>query len=178
VAGNELTLYQALSQADFPEEYNPKIRRWDCNGEEDVKIAADNDGYLKLEDGVEIKFEPGKYYQTGDYWLIPARSATGGIEWPGNVFKSPEGIKHHYCKLALVNYDNNSNFQFIQDCRPSFPPLNEIKMGEACCDVTVGDGKSSFGDVDSIQDAFNKVKPGGNICLLPGVHRANLEMKE
>ncbi len=40
-----------------------------------------NHDYLKLEDGIEIKFVDGKY-KTGDYWFIPARSTKGEIEWP------------------------------------------------------------------------------------------------
>jgi hypothetical protein len=44
------------------------------------------------------------HYRTGDYWLIPARVATGDIEWPveidnvGNIVlitQPPLGIRHH-----------------------------------------------------------------------------------
>ncbi len=159
-----------------------KIRRWDSNGAVKVEIPANNDGFLKLEDGVEIKFEQGKEYKTGDYWLIPARSATADIEWPKDATNNPEskipdGIKHHYGKLALVEINDEVFVNFIQDCRESFPPLNEIRTDQGCCTVTVGDGKSSFGDVDSIQEAIAKVKTGGNICLLPGLHEANVIIK-
>ena len=46
-----------------------------------VDVPAANDGFIELEGGVQVKFEPGTY-KTGDYWLIPARTATGSIEWP------------------------------------------------------------------------------------------------
>lgn len=160
-----------------------KIRRWDSNGAVKVEIPAGNEGFLKLEDGVEIKFEQGKEYKTGDYWLIPARRATADIEWPKDgannpKSKTPDGIKHHYGQLALVEINDEVFVSFIQDCRESFPPLNEIQIGQGCCTVTVGDGKSSFGDVDSIQEAIGKVRTGGDICLLPGVHEANVIIEQ
>jgi hypothetical protein len=44
-------------------------------------------GWLALEDGVDIQFvDPqNSVYRTGDYWLIPARVATGDIERPGQT---------------------------------------------------------------------------------------------
>jgi len=41
---------------------------------------------LTLADGVQIQFQksdpdgPAETYRTGDYWLIPARTATGDVE--------------------------------------------------------------------------------------------------
>jgi hypothetical protein len=67
-------------------------------------------------------------YQTGDYWLIPARTATGDIEWPRTddanpIPQSPIGIKHHYCRLAVINAAQ-TNTQ-VTDCRRLFDPLTE-----------------------------------------------------
>lgn len=181
--GEKLTIETCPEDVGWdPNEFanNPKVRSWDSVGTLQVHIPTDNEGFIHLEGGVEIKFEDGEDYQSGDYWFIPARSATGDIEWPKHesdltiqIFKAPDGIKHHYCQLALVNIDNNG-FHFLQDCRDFFPPLNEVTIGKGCCTFTVGDGISSFGDFDSIQDAVDKVKQGGYICLLPGVHEANV----
>lgn len=159
-----------------------KIRRWDSNGAAKVEIPAGNEGFLKLEDGVEIKFEQGNDYKAGDYWLIPARSATGDIEWPKDATdnpesKTPDGIKHHYGKLALVEIKDHNFNKFIQDCREFFPPLNEVTIGKGCCTVTVGDGESTNGDVNSLQEAIAQVQTGGTICLLPGLHKANVIIK-
>ena len=62
----------------------------------------------------------GALSRTGDYWLIPARTATGDVEWPtetdkdsqGNLTivplaKPPDGIKHHYAPVAVITVDNN-----------------------------------------------------------------------
>ena len=82
----------AITDASYPPEQNPKIRRWDWDQTLPtpppypllVQIPTDNDGYLELEDGVEVKFADGTY-KTGDYWLIPARTATADVDWPEEV---------------------------------------------------------------------------------------------
>ena len=66
-------------KANFPDKIadrpnNPKVRRWDG-------AQAPVAGWFELEDGVQIKFEAGEYH-VGDYWLIPARTATADVEWP------------------------------------------------------------------------------------------------
>ena len=75
-------------------------------------------------------------FRTGDYWVIPARTATGEIEWPpfaipntAPVPQPPRGIKHHYCRLALLALDAQAKgWKVSDDCRPIFPPLTE-----PCC---------------------------------------------
>ncbi|MDA4121769.1 MAG: DUF6519 domain-containing protein [Thaumarchaeota archaeon] len=82
----------AITNADYPQGQNPKVRRWDWDQTEAtpppypliVKVPTDNDGYIELEDGVEVKFADGTY-RTGDYWLIPARTATADVDWPEEV---------------------------------------------------------------------------------------------
>jgi Family of unknown function (DUF6519) len=45
-----------------------------------AKILEDDEdkGWLKLEDGIQIKFKKNanSIYRTGDYWLIPANAFT------------------------------------------------------------------------------------------------------
>jgi hypothetical protein len=101
-----------------------KVRRWNQKetdpdsptlhgGAIPVKESDDENGWLELEDGIRIQFQPGSgepelapYYRTGDYWLLPARVATGDIEWPGDrgepLAVPPHGIDHYYAPLALV----------------------------------------------------------------------------
>ena len=100
---------------EFKREKHPYLRRWDQktgNGEgiEVLKSADDQDPWIDLEDGIQIKFSQlqNEAYQSGDYWLIPARVLTGDIEWPkednGNPKALlPHGVKHHYAPLALVD---------------------------------------------------------------------------
>ena len=92
------------------------------------------DHFLDLESGVQVRFFAGSF-KTGDYWTAAARTATadtqsGNIEWPldtGNkpLAQLPFGIKHHYCRLAMLHWDG-TNFDIFQDCRNLFPPLTEL----------------------------------------------------
>ncbi|HEX6899518.1 MAG TPA: DUF6519 domain-containing protein [Thermoanaerobaculia bacterium] len=64
------------------------------------------DGWIPLEKGIQVQFQKGGTYRPGDYWLIPARTATGDVEWPGPVNNPealpPHGVEHHYAPLALL----------------------------------------------------------------------------
>jgi hypothetical protein len=132
IAGNVLTVDTTssgpLAAAEFPDA--PKVRRWDdANGPRKVTVPGTNQGFLGLEDGVEVRFEPGRRYASGDYWLIPARTATGDVEWPENggspaapLGRPPDGIRHHYCSLALLRL-SGEKWEVAEDCRKLFPPL-------------------------------------------------------
>jgi hypothetical protein len=109
---------------------HPKVRRWeaDSGGEalRTIEVVAGNDGFLELEDGVEVKFSAGTY-RSGDYWLIPARTASGDIEWPAHQPLPPHGIQHHYCRIAVA--DVTAQAINVSDCRSIFPPLTELPEG-------------------------------------------------
>lgn len=69
-------------------------------------------------------------YRTGDYWLIPARTVTGDVEWPKDDKGHPEaqpphGTEHHYAPLAVVV--SGEGTPGVVDCRYKFRPLSE------CC---------------------------------------------
>ncbi|MGW8392249.1 DUF6519 domain-containing protein [Pseudoduganella sp. HUAS MS19] len=130
---------------------HPLLRRWDHqegdHGENGLDIVDDGAArivehtaaWLHLEDGVEIQFQPADAgtapteYRTGDYWLIPARTATGDVEWPTEqdatgqavpLALPPDGIVHHYAPLAVITVDAAGNVQDgPTDCRHQFPPL-------------------------------------------------------
>src|SRR5208337_1387477 len=69
----------APSFANFP--LNPKIRRWDSAGLIKATPATATGNWIPLENGVQVQFAIGTY-STGDYWLIPARTLTGNVDWP------------------------------------------------------------------------------------------------
>jgi hypothetical protein len=116
---------------------HPKLRRWDQNGDtataDGIAIGA---GWVALEDGVEVQFG-GSGFRTGDYWTIPARTATGEIEWPPFAVpnqspepQAPRGIRHHYCRLALLSFDaEGERWTVADDCRRCFAPLTD----PSCC---------------------------------------------
>ena len=120
-------------------DYHPLLRRWDHKERSGLSLedgavpisaaeAEENeDNWFTLEDGVQIKFkklteEEEHSYRTGDYWLIPARIATGDVEWDDAngtpLAIPPHGVEHHYAPLAVITNTNNP-----EDCRHQFSPL-------------------------------------------------------
>jgi hypothetical protein len=81
--------------------------------------------WVTLENGIRIQFQRGSF-RPGDYWLIPARTATGDVEWPGPpetpAALLPHGVEHHYAPLALVGREGVT-LKLQQDLRGSFAPL-------------------------------------------------------
>jgi hypothetical protein len=137
---------------------HPKLRRWDQSGTglTNGVITVTTGSPILLEDGVQVQFSPGTYH-TGDYWLIPARTATsvqqGYVQWPvdasGNPIPAPPvGIKHHCAKLGLVEFSTPATFVGLggstapTDCRLPFPPLTELpQQSEGCaCTIVVKPG--------------------------------------
>jgi len=127
---------------------HPKLRRWDQTGNSatpnGVPITFD---WQTIEDGIEVMFSRKDANGTpttckpGDYWLIPARTVTGEIEWPpyeipnkNPIAQPPAGIRHYYCRLALAEFDGKT--LELQDCRNIFPPLTELQV-ERCCAITL-----------------------------------------
>jgi len=115
----------------------PMLRRWDhcCDLDEfggALPVTAKPntaqglpDGWIDLEDGVQVWFSATQEYQSGDYWLIPARTATGNIEWPQEPGKTvaaartPHGPRHHYAPilLSLPPTSGPASGRRNQDCR-------------------------------------------------------------
>lgn len=133
VDGNEITLEENVP-ADLPGTAEGfRIRRWDSAGALPVTIPS-GDGFLPLEGGVEVRFQAGKTYRTGDYWLIPARTVAPYVEWPLTgktpVAMEPHGVQHHYCQLAFIRRIDGKTptIRLIRDCRILFPPLAQKAM--------------------------------------------------
>jgi hypothetical protein len=136
----------------FTQGFNPLLRRWDqtqgdpnaggwdvtANGV--VTIVEDSATWINLESGIQIQFQkPGVgavTYRSGDYWLIPARTATGDIQWPQEadqdatgktayvpLAKSPDGIDHSYAVLAQISVDGGGVVTITSDDRRAFNPV-------------------------------------------------------
>jgi hypothetical protein len=84
---------------------HPILRRWEGTASVSVNEKPGSEGYLALEDGVEVLFSEGDY-RTADYWSFPARTATGDVEWPGPAGSPkeipPHGIVHAYAPLSVI----------------------------------------------------------------------------
>lgn len=136
---------------------HPLLRRWDHVGDPDAEGALpiiegtdpgnSAEGWQELEYGVQIRFSPGGQYMSGDYWLIPARVATGDVEWPhevndhgvplkdadGNPIalgRHAAGVYHSYASLRLVRAISAGNLSG-HDCRNKFAPLPYVTYESA-----------------------------------------------
>ncbi len=92
----------------------------------------------------------------------------------------PAGIIYHRVPIAELNWNTAKDVSFaqqeIEDCRQPFRPLTNQKV---CCTFSVGDGKRTHGDFNSIEEAIRHLPPtGGKICVLPGIHTANVDIIE
>ena len=111
----------AINFADF--QTNPKLRRWGPGGVQNVAPGS----FVDVEGGVQVRFTAGSF-RTGDYWVIPARTATGDIEWPYTAPQPPFGIRHQYCLLGVVTLAAGGAIS-ATDCRKIFSPLTELSVG-------------------------------------------------
>ena len=104
------------------------LKRWDKKdgnyNELSVKKSSTDGDNTSFEDGMKIQRpKPNKLhlYQTGDYWLIPARTVTGDVEWPGREDDPhalpPQGVKHHYAPLGKIEVDSSGTVTVKDDLR-------------------------------------------------------------
>jgi hypothetical protein len=92
-----------------------------------LKEGEGSNGWLSLENGLRIQFHksnPANVYRPGDFWLIPARVATGSVIWQHEHGRPkavpPHGIEHHYAPLAIVSFGSNGVLEAQGDCRLKF----------------------------------------------------------
>jgi hypothetical protein len=149
VEGEVLTVDPPGDGQGLPDPGNlesPKLRRWDqrdapgsslaaAGGAIPVREGTTASDWIPLEDGIEVQFQPpgeaeaAHRYRTGDYWLIPARVATGDVEWPRSsadqpLALPPRGIQHPYAPLLLVRTGGPT-----VDLRRSWTPLAVCRAG-------------------------------------------------
>lgn len=140
--------------------------------------------------GLEVTFAPtgtpGVFGESGEYWVVAARPASADVVTPWRLLDEsietpppspPMGPIRHVAPVALITWapDAAGTYQpVVHDCRERFRKL--CKVG-TCCEVTVGDGVRSFGDVNNIVEAVARLPAsGGKVCLLRGHHSASVEL--
>ncbi|HKS24975.1 MAG TPA: DUF6519 domain-containing protein [Thermoanaerobaculia bacterium] len=113
---------------------HPILRRWAA---QEVKIQEAHNPrqhWFELADGIEVQFslpkgETAGRYRRGDYWLVPARTATGDVIWPRDEADAdlpaavrPHGVGHHYAPLATVKPGATTT----EDLRQKFVQLTKV----------------------------------------------------
>lgn len=154
------------------------FRLW--NGIEGIASFTNAVDPVELRDGIRLVFDAptAGNYRAGDYWTFAVRA--GEVANPDVLVDTlpPTGIVYHRVALAEVNWTGRRNTDIsgsIEDCRKRFRPLTNQKI---CCTFLIGDGVSSFGDFNSLEEAaLHLPAAGGELCLLPGMHRANLKLE-
>lgn len=161
---NKITL--KTSVAEFSGKTGLKLRRWDQSGTgtSDSGIAMTSD-WMDIEEGVQVKFSDGNY-QAGDFWLIPARTASGEIEWPpyevpnlNPVEQSPSGIHRHYCRLSLIKTQDEA--PLVEDCRKLFPSLTDICAEDICFNNDTCD----LAEAQTVQEALDLLCAANDLRL-------------
>jgi hypothetical protein len=139
-SGNLTVTLSGTPSANPDQTKHPLLRRWDQTfgdpAQAELQAGPDNAAllmegtWLSLEDGVQVQFQKAaaggtNLYRTGDYWLIPARTATGDVEWPtgtsGALALPPNGVDHHYAPLAVIKVDSSVEVTVL--CQQQFLPL-------------------------------------------------------
>ncbi|WBR99991.1 hypothetical protein OU994_16845 [Pseudoduganella sp. SL102] len=152
------------------------IRLW--NGIANIADFPDVANPAELRDGIRLAFDApaAGNYRPGDYWTFTVRA--GEIANPQVLVDDapPTGIVYHRVPLAELNWTGprNNFMPVIEDCRHRFGALTR----KTCCTFLIGDGVRTFGDFNSLEvAAMHLPAAGGELCLLPGLHRANLRLE-
>ena len=117
LATRQVTLQDTDGHRDFDARLHPLLRRWDqqpdCQApNHGIPLQQADRKWFELEDGVQIRFEaPAARYERGDFWLIPARTATSGVLWPQSRDEQPaplaippDGPLRYLAPLALLRH--------------------------------------------------------------------------
>jgi Family of unknown function (DUF6519) len=87
-----------------------------------IPISSGAGTSIILEHGVCIAFDiasPEGSFRIGDYWVFATRTADASVE---HLEEAPaRGMHRHYCRLALIQVNNNNQVIVSADCRQLFP---------------------------------------------------------
>jgi hypothetical protein len=176
---------QPAPPASLQGKSNLRLRRWDMPQTQTMLLDAYGNpqgiqitpGWIQIENNIEVNFSDG-YYASTSYWQIPARTATGDIEWPpfavpnsNPIPQPPLGIAHSFCRLALVHVAKGA--WKIDDCRCTFPSLTSICAGDVCyhgsgCELeSVNTVEQALDELSAKMRYHNKMLHGtGTVCGL------------
>ncbi len=174
VSDTELSLALVPRLGSAPTGDDLVFRLWDGIAKIDAFPAGADP--KELEEGIFLQFHTANAaYSHGDYWTFSLRAGMPNAEIL-LAEQPPAGPAVHRVPLAELMWNAAHEISFedreIEDCRRLFRPLT---LQNGCCTFVVGDGKTSHGDFDALEEALRHLPPqGGRLCLLPGMHEANL----
>ena len=142
VTPEQLTITLAQTAPAVNPAQNARVRRWDqfgaSAGPGGIPLSAGT--WLALEYGIQIQFTAG-HYSPGDYWLIPARTASGQIDWPpcdsdGAAFQLAQTVPVYRAPLACLQWNASTQQLIPHDCRRLFSPLTDLAGAATALHVT------------------------------------------
>ncbi|HWO11607.1 MAG TPA: DUF6519 domain-containing protein, partial [Polyangiaceae bacterium] len=147
-ASRTLTLGEPVDEQGNPtavvrgvDALHPRVRRWEgLRRINEVDVTDGGVGWIELESGIRVRFELGaaERFRTGDYWVVPARTVDGSIQWSPDALQKPHGIEKHYACLAVVSRDEQGAFTLERNHQRQFPPAAELSR----LSYVGGDGQS------------------------------------
>ena len=144
---------------------NLRLRRWDMSAS--TVMLSDvtglpagieiTPGWIQLENNIEVNFTDG-FYSAGSYWQIPARTATGDIEWPpfetpntNPIPQPPMGPQHFFCRLAVMTVQQGN--WSVTDCRCTFPSLTNISTA----DISYSSSECELSQITTLDEALDGI---------------------
>ncbi len=135
--------------------------------------VAGADPVLGIEAGIGAPLEPPPIDAPFAYQLFetvkinPGELALQIIENKTVIAHPPKSNLPNLVPLMSGQHAELDLLLAVRDVRRRLEPLCQ----RGCCTVVVGDGVTSFGQVNSLQEALTLLPAGGGrICLLPGRH--------
>lgn len=142
---------------------HPKVRRWDSSSGASYPPAVTT-AWIALENGIEVQFDTSATYQTGDYWLIPARPSESGIEWPQDAVPLPIPLparraEHGYLALSLIDFGTTP--PTLTDKRRLFTEIPKLSSQVKQLSAAVPGAVSVFPAIQAYFDTLGTAVPLG-----------------
>jgi hypothetical protein len=131
-AHNRITLTDTAPLVDYTNGH-AKLRRWDHTDVNATQagIPMAPGGWHRLENGIQVQFSDARPFVPGDFWQVPARTATGALEWPpcasdGADYQPARNTRIFRAPLACIDWEPKQGGFVPHDCRDMFYPLTEL----------------------------------------------------
>lgn len=115
---------------------HPLVRSWDSQGSQALAAGTWTDLHDGSgSDGIQVRFDTGRSWRSGDHWLITARTAIlpgtldRQIAWPVDgadnpLSLPPHGPVHHVARLGFAT--RTAGTWGVVSCHEEFAPLTDL----------------------------------------------------
>lgn len=139
---------------------------WDKGVDLSTGIPAAQPGHVAVGPGLTVNLEAflmklelsGKTFVAGDYWLAPVREAVHSAGSSVCSGALPDGIEHHYLRLARVDGAGNLEaYPTVELRRLNFPPLTDLEARDVGYDPNCPSNLFDPNLHDTVEKALNQV---------------------